>query len=175
MVYRPGAQGQLFLISMIHSLNAFFCVLVVIGLNNMRVNEDKWTVGNEIALISAVLLMIGISQFLVRDLIYDNPDNWSMTYFLEEVRNTFLVGLLFAMILVPLNYLRLMKGHLKSAQSLNRHPLSRFNPPNRKIIPIVTQQKVLTLNSIQMRLFLQSEGNYMEIYFQNVVKRRTKF
>jgi hypothetical protein len=180
VVYRPEHKVSYFWISMIHSLNAFFCVLVVIGINNLRVNEDKWTVGNEIALISGVLLMIGISQFLVRDLIYANPDNWSLRYFWEEIRNTFLVGLLFALILVPLNYLRLMKAHLKTAQSLNSQHHSYFPGRKDKNLPIVTQQKSddFYLNPEDF-LFAKSEGNYLEIFLENgeqpnkVLKRMT--
>jgi hypothetical protein len=180
VVYRPEHKVSYFWISMIHSLNAFLCVLVIIGLNNLRVNEDKWTVGNEIALISGVLLMIGISQFLVRDLIYANPDNWSLRYFLEEIRNTFLVGLLFALILVPLNFLRLMKAHLKTAQSFNNNPPPNLHGQKISTLPIVTQQKSddFELNPEHF-LFAKSKGNYLEIFLENgekankVLKRMT--
>lgn len=180
VVYRPEHKVSYFWISMIHSLNAFLCVLLIIGLNNLRVNEDKWTVGNEIALISGVLLTIGISQFLVRDLIYANPENWSLRYFMEEIRNTFMVGVLFAVILVPLNYLRLMKAHLKTAKSLNSQQQPDFSLEREKLLPIVTQQKSddFDLNPDEF-LFAKSEGNYLEIYFEKgdtankVLKRMT--
>jgi hypothetical protein len=180
VVYRPEHKVSYFWISMIHSLNAFLCVLLIIGLNNLRVNEDEWTVGKEITLIAGVLLMIGISQFLVRDLIYNNPDNWSMRYFLEEVRNTFMVGVLFAVILVPMNYLRLMKAHLKTAKSLNSQQQPDFSLEREKLLPIVTQQKSddFDLNPDDF-LFAKAEGNYLEIYFEKgdkakkVLKRMT--
>ncbi|TVP48975.1 MAG: LytTR family transcriptional regulator [Mongoliibacter sp.] len=180
VVYKPEHKVSYFWISIIHSLNAFISILLVIGLNNLRINEDKWTVGNEIALISIVLLMIGICQFLVRDLIYANPNNWSFGYLLEEVRNTFLVGLLFALILVPLNYLRLMKAHLKTAQTFNETPpiqLAHQKPP---FLPIVTQQKSDDFDlDLENFLLAKSEGNYLEIFFENggqankVIKRMT--
>ncbi|WP_194972814.1 LytR/AlgR family response regulator transcription factor [Aquiflexum lacus] len=180
VVYRPEHKVSYFWISMIHSLNAFFCVLLIIGLNNLSVNEDKWTVRKEIALIAGVLLMIGISQFLVRDFIYSNPDNWSIRYFLEEIRNTFLVGVLFAIILVPMNYLRLLKAHLKTAKSLNSQQQLDFSTQREKLLPIVTQQKSddFDLNPEEF-LFAKSEGNYLEIYFEKgdtankVLKRMT--
>ncbi|WP_373495544.1 LytR/AlgR family response regulator transcription factor [Aquiflexum sp.] len=180
VVYRPEHKVSFFWISMIHSLNAFLSVLLIIGLNNLSVNEDKWTVGNEIVLISGVLLTIGISQFLVRDQIYANPDNWSMRYFLEEIRNTYMVGILFAVILVPMNYLRLMKAHLKTAQTLNNQQQSDFFPQSVKLLPIVTQQKSDDFDlNLDEFLFAKSEGNYLEIYFENgektnkVLKRMT--
>jgi hypothetical protein len=180
VVYRPEHKVGYFWISMVHSLNAFICVLLVIGLNNLRVNEDRWTVGNEIALISGVLLLIGVSQFLVRDLIYANPENWSLKYFLEEIRNTFMVGVLFVVILVPINYLRLLKAHLKTAHSLNSHFQPDFSKPKDKVLPIVTQQKSddFDLNP-DVFLFAKAEGNYLEIYFEDgeksskVLKRMT--
>lgn len=180
VVYRPEHKVSYFWISMIHSLNAFLCVLLIIGLNNLRVNEDSWTVRKEIALIAGVLLMIGISQFLVRDLIYNNPDNWSIRYFLEEIRNTFLVGVLFAVILVPMNYLRLMKAHLKTAKSLNSQQHPDFSIQREKLLPIVTQQKSddFDLNPDEF-LFAKSEGNYLEIFLEKnegtnkVLKRMT--
>ncbi|PRY89169.1 LytR/AlgR family response regulator transcription factor [Mongoliibacter ruber] len=180
VVYRPEHKVSYFWISMIHSLNAFLCVLLVIGLNNLRVNEDNWNVGSEITLISGVLLTIGISQFLVRDMIYANPDNWSMRYFLEEIRNTFMVGVLFAVILVPMNYLRLMKAHLKTAQTLNSHHQPDLIHQKEKFHPIVTQQKSddFELNTDDF-LFAKSEGNYLEIFFEKedgtnkILKRMT--
>lgn len=180
VVYLPEHKVSFFWISMIHSLNAFFCVLLVIGLNNIRVNEDKWTVGNEIVMISAVLLSIGISQFLVRDLIYANPENWTLRYFLEEIRNTFMVGVLFAVILVPLNYLRLIRAHLKTAQSFKNNYADNLTKQRIRSLPIVTQQKSddFELNPDNF-LFAKSEGNYLEFFLENgekakkVLKRMT--
>jgi hypothetical protein len=168
VVYRPEHKVSYFWISMIHSLNAFICVLLVIGLNNLRVNEDTWTLVNEIILISAVLLMIGISQFLVRDLIYANPDNWSFRYFWEEIRNTFLVGLLFVLILVPLNFLRLLKTHLKTAKSFNHNQSEDSFRNSATTLPIVTKQKSDDFELILDNLIVaKSEGNYLEIYVDN--------
>ncbi|MBW3468998.1 LytR/AlgR family response regulator transcription factor [Arthrospiribacter ruber] len=168
VVYRPEHKVSYFWISMIHSLNAFICVLLVIGLNNLRVNEDTWSLVNEIILISAVLLMIGISQFLVRDLIYANPDNWSFRYFWEEIRNTFLVGLLFVLILVPLNFLRLLKTHLKTAKSFNLNQSEDSFRKSATTLPIVTKQKSDDFELILDNLIVaKSEGNYLEIYVDN--------
>ena len=61
----------------------------------MSVKEDThWNLGKEILHISIILFLIGIADFLIRDVIYTNPNNWSLRYLWEEVRNTFLVGLL---------------------------------------------------------------------------------
>jgi len=165
VVYRPEHKFSYFWISFLHSFNAFLIVILILGLINRIVNEDHWKVWKEIVLIGFLLLMIGIGQFLVRDLIYNNPDNWSWRYFFEEIRNTFLVGILFVVILVPLNYIRLNRSHLKTAASLNRIHGGFPVYDQEYIIPIVTQQKSddFRLNPNHL-LFAKSEGNYLEIY-----------
>lgn len=178
VVHTPEHRFDYFWISMIHSFNAFMVVFLVLGICNFYVNEDYWTVGKEILLIAVILLIIGISQFLVRDLIYENPNNWSFNYLLEEVRNTFLVGLLFALILVPINYLRLLKSHLNKANSFNNQSQTNLLPS--ESINIVTRQKSddFQLNPDDF-LFAKAERNYLEIFWEfdgkviKVLKRMT--
>ena len=91
-----------------------------------------------------------------------------------------MVGILFAFILVPLNFLRLMKAHMKTAKSLNSQQQPDFSLEREKLLPIVTQQKSddFDLNPEEF-LFAKSEGNYLEIYFEKgdkankVLKRMT--
>ncbi len=168
VVYRPEHKMNYFWISFVHSFNAFLMVILLIGLANRMVNEDHWKVWKEIALIGILLLMIGISQFLVRDFIYDNPDNWSWRYFLEEIRNTFLAGTLFVFILVPLNYIRLNRVHLKTAAALNTKTHGTPNSPDNQLIPILTQQKSddFELNPSHL-LYAKAEGNYLELFLDN--------
>ncbi|WP_194777517.1 LytR/AlgR family response regulator transcription factor [Pararhodonellum marinum] len=171
VVYTPEHRMNYFWISTVHSGNAFLVVLIVLLIQNGRVDEDRWTVGKEITLIALIFLLIGISQFLVRDLIYDNPDNWSWKYFLEEIRNTFLVGTLFVIILVPLNYLRLVKRHLKSAQLIQPFSLGGKETKEGSIIPILTQQKTDDFNlDPSSFLFAKADGNYLEIFVENGTK-----
>jgi hypothetical protein len=118
-VYTPEHRMSFFWISMVHSAVAglaFVCLCIMLRpLGRIRSN---WTVGNEIAWLIGFLLLTGISQFLIRDFIYDNPYNWSLHYLMEEVRNTFLVGVLFIAILVPLNFNRLYLRNQKMALQL---------------------------------------------------------
>jgi hypothetical protein len=180
VVYKPEHKVDYFWISMVHSVNAFLVVLMILFLINSKVDEDKWTFGKEILLIGLMLLMIGISQFLIRDLIYDNPDNWSWHYFLEEIRNTFLVGTLFVIILVPLNYIRLLKSHLEKAQSINTQPTLANQLEEQFQIPIQTQQKSDDFElDINRFLYAKTDGNYLEIFLENdqssskLIKRMT--
>ncbi len=168
VVYRPEHKMSYFWISFVHSFNAFLIVILIFGFANRFVNEDSWKVWNETVLFGSLLLMIGISQFLVRDFIYDNPNNWTWMYFFEEIRNTFLVGTLFVLILMPLNYIRLNRAHLKAAAALNSQPKIMHIPVDNRMIPIITQQKSddFELNPDQL-VFAKAEGNYLELFLEN--------
>lgn len=155
-----------FWISFIHSLVAFLIVIIALAIANKIVNEDHWKVWKEIILISFLLLLIGIGQFLVRDVIYDNPDNWSWQYFYEEIRNTFLSGILFVFILVPINYLRLNRKHFLTAESFTAK--STDPPiPDKIQLKIATQQKSddFYLNPNDL-IFAKTEANYLEIFLE---------
>lgn len=177
-VYRPEHRIGYFWISLVHSLNAMIIALVWFGLWNHQVNEEKWTIGREMVLIAGYLLLVGISQFLVRDLIYDNPFNWTLRYLYEEIRNTFLVGTLFVCILIPLNFLRLQRNHRHQADHF--HPIPAGNQGNSNLILIETRQKsdefLVKPTDI---LLAKAEGNYLEIYIasgtkiEKLIKRMT--
>ncbi|WP_304516714.1 LytR/AlgR family response regulator transcription factor [Cecembia rubra] len=180
VVYRPEHKFDYFWISMVHSFNAFLVVFVILFIKSRKINEDSWTVGKEIGLIGLMLLMIGVCQFLTRDLIYDNPDNWSLRYLLEEIRNTFLVGILFVIILVPINYLRLLKAHLITAQSINAQSLQVQTPESSSVISIITQQKSDDFEmDITRFLYAKADGNYLEFFLESeataskLIKRMT--
>jgi hypothetical protein len=177
-VYRPEHRMHYFWISMVHSGNALLVALVWFRIWNRQVNEEKWTTGKEMLLIAGYLLVVGLSQFLVRDVIYDNPFNWTGRYLYEEIRNTFLVGILFACILIPLNFWRLQRSH--------RHQADQFIPtlqgPRADPVPISigTRQKSDDFEIHPEELLLaKAEGNYLEIYMlaeakmEKIIKRMT--
>lgn len=83
-------------------------------------------------LLVILLFIVGIVQFLIRDIIYDNPDNWSWKYFFEEIRNTFLVGSLIAIILISLNFNRLNYWNKKRAYELNLSSIKNNNQSDKK-------------------------------------------
>jgi len=106
-------------ISAIHAITPSF-VLSIIGLiGNLFKLEREWKVKKETILNLIFFLLVGIIQFLIRDIIYANENNWSLHYLYEEVRNTFLVGTLFILILIPYNFARLNAKHKRSAENVN--------------------------------------------------------
>lgn len=137
------------------------------GLEKLTRDYDLWTVGKEFLHVSILLLLIGIASFLLRDVIYFNPYNWSWRYFYEEIRNTFLIGFLILAIFVPLNYIRLLRQYVKQAESL---PLSTVALPSQnELTPISIKTQVLSddfeLLSNDL-LFARADGNYMELFVE---------
>ncbi len=151
-----------FLISFIHAFLPFPIAFIYFTIINWSLKDDsRWTLGKEVFHLSMLLLCIGIVDFLIRDVIYDNPNNWSFRYFFEEIRNTFLVGTLLLVIVLPLNLERLIHKSSKSLEKL------KFKTPNAS-----SKQQLVHISSltekyqfdVQRFLFAKVESNYTEIY-----------
>jgi len=178
--YVPEHKMDFFWISLIHSANAALVVILLFGPIGMWIDEDKWTVKNEMVLAAALFISIGIFQFLVRDIIYDNPYNWTWRYLYEEIRNTCMVGALFFSIIVPVNYIRLKSQHIDLASQYNAMPHLEVEEEKDETIAIQTQQKSddFYLDTKDL-LFAKADGNYLEIMVsqngqsQKLLKRMT--
>ncbi len=127
--------------------------------------DEHWTIGKDFIFLSVFLLLIGIGQFLIRDLIYDNPNNWSWRYFREEVGNTFLVGILLVGIIISVNFNRLNARYIREANVLERSRRIFSLRENTRIVPIETQVKMDRFDlKIEQFLFAKAEGNYLMLY-----------
>jgi len=169
-VYQPEHKVGYFWITLIHSCTPVFMVFIFLSLKIFPNVKENWTIKKEILLIALFLLFVGIVQFLIRDVIYDNPNNWSLRYFYEEIRNTFLVGILFAFILVPINYHRLNTRNSRNANAFNTS----------KTIAIISNKTPSYINELdvdlQNVLYAKAEGNYIELFLSNgnkILKRLT--
>lgn len=155
-------------ICLIHAAQpTFIAFLYFFILEKLTSAYEQWTVGKEFLHISILLLLIGIGSFLIRDVIYHNPLNWSWNYFFEEIRNTFLIGFLILAIFVPLNYIRLLRQHTKEIKDLKfAQPFYHAgNEPS--IVFIKTQLNIDDFKLIPEQLILaRADGNYMELYVQ---------
>ena len=151
-----------FWISFIHAFLPFPIAFLYFIVINWSIKDDsRWTLGKEIFHLSIMLLCIGIADFLVRDFIYDNPNNWSFQYFFEEIRNTFLVGTLLLIIVLPLNLERLIHKSTKSLKKLKLQvPNASLKP---QIIQLIAANEKYELDITQF-LFAKVESNYTEIY-----------
>jgi len=166
-VYEPEHKMDYFWISLIHSFTPVVIAILFLPFLRKPNIEYQWTVGKEILLIAIFLFLIGATQFLLRDVVYDNPNNWSWRYFYEEIRNTFLVGVLLISILISLNYNRLNSQNIKKAAQLHfEKDQLPINIPTYSI-HIKTQVKGddFELNPSHF-LFAKSDGNYTEVHVQ---------
>ena len=163
-VYQPEHKIPYFWITFIHSCTPVFVVFVLLPLNRFPNLLENWTIKKELLLIAVFLLFVGVVQFLIRDFIYDNPNNWSWQYLYEEIRNTFLVGILFAFILVPMNYHRLNIRNVRNADTLNASKTTLAIPA--KISSYIDELDV-DLNHV---LYAKAEGNYVELFLSDGTK-----
>lgn len=151
-------------------MHALIPVPIALGylflLNKTIKDTISWTIGKEFFHLSMILFIIGLTDFLIRDLIYTNPDNWSLRYLWEEIRNTFLVGSLLLVILLPLNLERLLYKHLSFLKKLPTQPSTTTVSNSINITtPIAGEQFEL---NIEKFLFAKVESNYIEITFSDV-------
>lgn len=192
-----------FYIHLVHAFVSLFIFLILsFVLNLFDIKEENWTLKKELIFIAFLLFFIGIGQFLIRDLIYTNPNNWTINYLAEEILNAFLVGFLLACIIIPINQLLLFQKYSNQAILLNKkeNPDSKIeeeveqkeekieyqteenfvkntvsSPQSNPIIFIKTaiEQEDFELN-INQFLYAKSEGNYVEIYTFNADKKEIK-
>ncbi len=177
-VYIPEHKMDHFWISCIHASTNVILIGILSRFKITKKTEENWNIRKEILLIALYLLLVGIIQFLIRDIVYNNPGNWSWRYLFEERRNAFLIGTLFFIILISLNFNRLKTSNSKNAGTFN---LSQniFKPNINSIVFIKTQLKSDEFNlDINNFLFAKAAGNYVELCLKdetiiNVLKRIT--
>ena len=161
-VYIPEHKMDFFFISILHAMVTIMVLfLMSLLLKPFTYYVENWSVSKEIIFLSSFLILLGIGQFLIRDIIYDNPNNWSWQYLFEEIRNTFLVGILFIALLVPLNFNMLYHRYQNRASLL---PQKKPITDNAKIY-IKTEVKGDDFNlNMNNFLYAKADRNYVEIY-----------
>jgi len=156
-------------ISVIHSATPLAVLLLMYPFIHFTPSlDERWTIGKDILFLGVFLLLIGIGQFLIRDLIYDNPNNWSWGYFREEIGNTFLVGILLVGIIVSVNFNRLNARYIREAQLLERTRFVKKMKKDNSVIPIETHVKLDRFDLEAERfVFAKAEGNYLILHILN--------
>lgn len=166
---------SLWAISLIHALIPILAlVLVVLPLQLLKLNEDDWSVGRELTFFIFFLLLVGIGQYLIRDIIYDKPDNWDVQFLWEELWHTFAVGTLFLIIVIPFNYYRLLVKNEHAAKMISLVENTNESSPS---IQIRTKVKSEAFDLDPSRfVFAKTDGNYLDIYMgaETTVNKITK-
>lgn len=168
-----------FSISVIHSASPLFILWVMaLILQGFPKMTDEWVVKKELILILLLILGTGITQFLIRDLIYENPLNWSWAYFKEEISNTFIAGLFLAPIIISINANRQQFRNRQKADHISSFLFQDKTPQNNTKISIDTEVKSEKFDfEIDDFIYAKAEGNYSEIFLkkenniQKLIKR----
>lgn len=170
-VYDPELKMHYFFICFLHALAPAIILFVYFGvLNYFRKtkNQTKWTLLEEFIQIGALLVLIGTASFLMRDLLYNNPNNWSWNYLFEEIRNCFVAGIFFYF------FLRLSTFYFESKKGSPF--VLQFTPltvkPEKTVLKsnifITTQVKQDDfLLDMDQLLFAKADGNYIELTKSN--------
>ena len=167
-----------FWICCIHSFSPIFVLLCIALICKLFPKAtDDWKIKNECILVFFLLLFTGTSQFLIRDIIYDNSMNWSWRYFREEIFNSFIAGIFLGPIIISIN---LNRQQLKNSQKADRISSAINTKEHQKnmLVTIETEVKsekfVFEINSF---IYAKAEGNYAEIFLkkedkvQKLIKR----
>jgi len=171
-VYVPEHKMDFFWISFIHATVPILILLLLSLFFKLYNIEEKWNIKKEISFVLLFIIIVGIAQFLIRDIIYDNVNNWSFRYLYEEIRNTFLIGILFISILVPLNFNRLYSKNIKNANVLNAsHDLLEPVENSKLLIKTNLKNENLQLD-INNLLFAKADGNYVELCLKEVEAKK---
>lgn len=166
-VYDPELRMHYLLICFFHAFAPAFILYVYFRILNSfrrRKNELHWTLLNEYLHIGIILILMGSVSFLMRDMLYNNPDNWSWRYFIEEIRNCIVAGIFFYFFLRLFNfYVESNKG---SPSLLELLPITL--PKEKRVdeaeVFINTQVRqddfLLDIGGL---LFAKADGNYIEL------------
>ena len=160
-----------FWVSVIHSISPIFLLFILAGLcTRVEIYTENWKLKYEFYFILIFLFLTGIIQFLLRDIVYDNPRNWSWFYVWEELLNTFIGGLILAFLVVSANLNIQFYNNSERATALNLNLKDkRISVENTEVF-IETDTKTesfqLDINSL---VFAQSQGNYIELWIKNEI------
>ena len=173
-VYEPELKFNYFLICILHALSPSLIVCAYFSLLNyyrsLRSHPKKWTLFEQYFHFSVVVFLIGVASFLMRDSIYNNPGNWSLRYFWEEIRNCYLVGSLFYFHLLLANFY--FRSKTSPEHPLQISPVAHQHAITKKdttelFIQTQVKQDNFSFNPNDL-LFIKAEGNYVELTtFQN--------
>lgn len=168
-VYRPEQKFGYIIICGLHALSPALIFFIYFRLlNHFRKRGDEpevWTLFQEYVQIAVVFLLIGMASFLMRDLIYTNPDNWSIRYLWEEIRNCYLAGVLFYVFLKFGTFYFMSKKNLPQAGAVPEAEQRSASTVATEIF-IKTQVKQDDFGFVaDDLLFAEAEGNYIELTF----------
>lgn len=166
-VYDPELKLHYLFICFFHAFApSLILYLYFRTFNNLRrrKNELHWTLLKEYIHIMIVLMLVGAVSFLMRDLLYNNPGNWSWHYFIEEIRNCLVAGIFFYF------FLRLLSSYIESkkgAPSVLQFIPVALSGEKEIVDPQIFISTQVRQDDFQLDienlLFVKADGNYIEL------------
>ena len=127
--------------------------------------EDRWTVGKEILWVVWMIHTIALGSCVLLVLFYDATFNWNLVVFVTTT--TWLLAIIPGVIITLIRERLISARNASHARQVNL-TLSSKLPKNQDIITFIAEngkdQLVLALDSV---LFIESSGNYVEIYYRD--------
>jgi hypothetical protein len=140
--------------------------------------EEKWTLAWELLVLIILLLVLGNINFLIRNLVNTNPDNFKVEYYLEEIAHTCLIGIFPVVFFTLLNYSYLFKTNNNKAVIANIIINQKHNTADSGMPHLVTIKSQSIYDTVSLSVpdicFIKSDGNYIEIY-QNTEGKIKKY
>jgi len=173
-VYFPEHKFNYLYISLIQSSTSSLIFFTYFSLFNLFSGKNKlgagWCLYKEILLVLFWCMFSGTRAFFIRELIYNNPNNFSWRYLFEEISHSFLIIGGFIGIYTIINYSRHTLLNKKEALTFRNNLSRNYSelPESFKVIHIEAKVKKdnfdLNLNRF---VIAKADGNYVEFYMEN--------
>jgi len=143
-----------------------FSYITMLGHVRKRLQINDWTLKKEFLNVAMLFLIIGLSSFLLRGLIYTNPDNFSWRYLWTEIRNAYLAGIVFCLYLIFARvYFNSTVHKLTDHHSISLPSQSIKKDLNASPIFIKAHVKIDNFYfKADDLLFAKADGNYVTVY-----------
>lgn len=165
-IYKPELRFSVFTTALVHTtIPILFMIMVGVFFQWKPSLADNWTLQKELLLFLIILVLVGLADFFVRDILYNNPNNWSIKYLIEEVFHTLMGGLLLIPAVISVNLNIQMFKNLRRAEALNENLNSSDDNSTGTVLSIDTQVQSETFElNVHDFIAAISDGNYLKIY-----------
>ena len=158
-----------FLVAFIHAISPVSLLLFLsLILTQVEGNTENWKLKYEFLFIIFFIFFIGIFQFFLRDILYNNLGNWSWFYLKEEISHAFIIGSILAFLIVStnLNIQFYKNSERASALNLNLREKETLNAETKIHLETEVKSESFLLD-IQTFVFAKSQGNYLEVWIND--------
>ena len=143
-----------------------FGYITLLGRVRKRRHIIEWTLKKELLNIALLFLIIGLFSYLLRGLIYTNPDNISWHYLWIEIRNAYLAGIVYGIYLISAQVY--FKANVNKKIDDHPIPLPAKNIKEDSNATSIFIKAHVRIDDFYLKaddlLFARAEGNYVMVY-----------